>query len=102
MKLSNKKGFSAVELLAGIAVIVVIVIAGGYIYIKNNNEKTTQANTAPSAPAGTTQNINQITSNDASLETSVEKETDAKVQSQAGSYNSAVNQAGGSYNESSL
>jgi hypothetical protein len=113
-KKDRSVGFAIIELLLLVAV---FAIAGGMVYVYfQNSAKTTQKSVvvdstksqtitdpvAPTAPAGTTSIITQLTAQDAQTEFSVDKAADSETQLNAISANSAASDVGGAFDASSF
>ena len=98
------KGFSAVEALV-VLVTVGLLGAGGYVmYHRSHNTMGSVGNKVvhSTAPAGTTQNIDDLTTQDEEDENAIDSAHESSDQSTVESANSAASSIGGAYNESSL
>lgn len=111
MKLTAHQDKSAgFALLEGLLVVVVLVaVVGVGLYIKRQKHPATASltsvntpQTQPTAPVGTSANIDQLTQLDGQTEANVYKSGDAQTEQNAAASSAAVNNVGGAYNEANL
>jgi prepilin-type N-terminal cleavage/methylation domain-containing protein len=98
------KGFSVVELLI-VVIIVGLIGAGGYIVYSRNANKAATPSAAPvssGAPAGSSQHIEDVNTNDQNAEDTIDNNHISSDQSNIQSTNSAAANIGGAYDESSF
>ena len=115
MRLSSRKletaGFSAIEGLLITIAIAAIVGVGGYVLHQkkiangnlsstSNGSATTQTTAQP--VTGTTANLDQLTQQDGQTEAGVDSSADGQTSQNATSSNDAINNVGGSYDETTL
>jgi prepilin-type N-terminal cleavage/methylation domain-containing protein len=98
------KGFSVVELLI-VVVILGLIGAGGYIIYDRTANKADKTPTAPvssGAPAGSSQHIDDVNTNDQNAEDGIDSKHISSDQSNIQSTNGAAANIGGAYDESSF
>lgn len=98
--------------LLGMLLILVVIVAAGAIgvYVWQHRTNTTTQNnttasttgTAPTAAAGTTAHVLQLTQSDAQDESKIDSGADAQAQQDAQSANTAQSNVGGAYNETTF
>lgn len=102
----RQQGFAIVE-TALIIVIIAVIVGVGYWVVKqrnknNLNSSSSMSNTSKiTAAAGTTASIDQLTQSDSKAEAAIDQKYEASEQSAVTSTNTALNNLGGAYNESS-
>ena len=112
-RLSLQKGFSSVEILLG--VLVLVVIGGAGYTVMQKNLKTTESNSTSETPVvaapkskvdttkvGTTAGLDQLTTLDQTAENSVDAKYEATEKTESTSANTAIKNVGGAVNESAL
>jgi Tfp pilus assembly protein PilE len=99
---THQKGFTAIEGLLVLVMIIAALAIGFYVKGHNSVKNPTSSSSAKATTVGTTDAIDQITQQDAQAESSINAKYDASDQSAAASTNSAESNLGGSYDEASL
>lgn len=101
----RQEGFSAVEIVLVLVIVAAVVGVGYYVWHQGQSNQLSNNSSTPAttkAPAGTSASIDQITTQDAQTETAVDNGADKQTGQNATSADTALNNVGGAYNETSL
>jgi uncharacterized protein (UPF0333 family) len=104
-KNSKMAGFTIIEGLLILVLVVLIVGVGAYVIHKKGKKTTAAASvsaTNQAASPGSTSSIEQITQQDAQSESNIDGAADSQIQSNLNSSNGSTSNVGGAYNENNL